>query len=158
MNSLPSACGTYVLVYFLSRSQKIEIGQLGEIAFRKGYYLYVGSAFGRGGLSVRLGHHLNPKSPQRWHIDYLGRKAELKEVWFTTSPIKLEHQWADVLAGTVGKQPFRKKFGSSDCSCYTHLFYFARKPSKEKLMEDTGEDRLVLQEQVFVKTSQRNFS
>src|SRR3990172_5026826 len=152
MNSLPSACGTYVLAYFLSRSQKIEIGRLGEIAFRKGYYLYVGSAFGQGGLSARLGHHLNPKAPKRWHIDHLGRIAELMEIWFSRNPAKLEHQWAGALAGIVGKQPFLKKFGSSDCCCYTHLFYFSQKPSMEKLMEDAGEDRLVLQVQVFVKT------
>ncbi|MFN8566835.1 MAG: DUF123 domain-containing protein [Kouleothrix sp.] len=48
------------------------IGRLGCYCFTAGYYLYVGSAFGSGGITARLAHHQHrPKPLAATHIDYL---------------------------------------------------------------------------------------
>jgi len=51
--------GTYVLILSLDKVTQIEIGKLGTFLFKSGFYTYVGSAFGNGGLRNRLAHHLN---------------------------------------------------------------------------------------------------
>lgn len=48
--------GVYCLV-FHNPACTVRIGALGEIAFRKGWHIYVGSALGSGGLK-RLGRHI----------------------------------------------------------------------------------------------------
>lgn len=58
--SIPSAPGTYALLLDIERAGPIPIGGLGEIRFAAQPCLYVGSAFGAGGLAGRLGHHLAP--------------------------------------------------------------------------------------------------
>ncbi len=40
---------------------RIQIGKLGQFKFKKGYYAYVGSAFGPGGLNSRIKHHIESK-------------------------------------------------------------------------------------------------
>src|ERR1017187_2023294 len=47
------APGTYVLVLRCSSNRTIRVGCLGSIRLRPGYYLYVGSGFGPGGLRAR---------------------------------------------------------------------------------------------------------
>ena len=49
-------CGTYVLILHLSEMQQVQIGKLCIYDFMPGHYGYVGSAFGPGGLAVRLKH------------------------------------------------------------------------------------------------------
>ena len=49
--------GTYALVLQLERQEEIAIGKLGTFTFPAGYYLYVGSALGPGGLEARLARH-----------------------------------------------------------------------------------------------------
>ena len=51
------APGTYVLVLRCSSNRTIRVGCLGSIRLRPGYYLYVGSGFGPGGLRARIDHH-----------------------------------------------------------------------------------------------------
>ena len=36
--------GTYCLIIYLRKDKAIEIGKCGSINFRRGYYVYVGSA------------------------------------------------------------------------------------------------------------------
>ncbi len=55
---LPEDKGTYVLVAFVAEMKRLEIGRLGAHDVVPGFYLYVGSAFGSGGLRARIGHHL----------------------------------------------------------------------------------------------------
>jgi len=112
--------GTYVIVLYLDKSKRIQIGKLGQFKFKKGYYAYVGSAFGPGGLKSRIKHHIEPKKSYHWHIDYL--KAAVKEVWVSDPGERFEHEWA----GSLGEIASDKilGFGCSDCSCESHLFYF----------------------------------
>lgn len=112
--------GTYVIVLYLDKCKWIQIGKLGQFKFKKGYYAYVGSAFGPGGLNSRIKHHIEPKKRYHWHIDYLD--PDVKAVWVSGSGERLEHEWASALGKIAsGKTP---GFGCSDCSCESHLFYF----------------------------------
>jgi Uri superfamily endonuclease len=121
--------GIYVLILYLPHRRTIRIGRLGKFNFSGGYYAYVGSAFGPGGLHARLGHHLRRCRKSRWHIDYLRRHADIKQIWVTGQHRELEHTWAAMLLNTAESQMPVAGFGSSDCSCGTHLFYFSGLPS-----------------------------
>ncbi len=73
---LPEAKGTYVLIAFAGQMTRLEIGRLGTFAIVPGFYAYVGSAFGSGGLRARIGHHLESTAALHWHIDFLLRLPE----------------------------------------------------------------------------------
>lgn len=119
---LPRDKGSYLLVLWLAESRTLSVGKLGQFDFQAGYYLYVGSAFGAGGLGGRLKHHLNPKKIH-WHIDYLRAIAELREVWFIAEEQRRECHWAATLAQLpLCSRPY-SGFGSTDCRCVSHLFY-----------------------------------
>jgi len=57
MANLTKGPGTYLLLLRLEEDREIEIGRLGSLFFPRGYYLYVGSAMGPGGLVARLARH-----------------------------------------------------------------------------------------------------
>ena len=122
----PTASGTYVLLLRLRRSTPIQIGRLGVITFERGWYAYVGSSFGPGGLAARLGRHLRPEKKPRWHIDYLRATAEPRHIWFSTALEPLEHTWAARLSRCAAESI--PGFGCSDCRCPSHLFYFNSEP------------------------------
>ena len=120
--------GTYGLVMRLPRAATLAIGRLGTFTFDSGYYVYTGSAFGPGGLAARIGRHLQRSKKRHWHIDYLRRFAEIVEIWYTYHPVNVECRWADVIRQTRGGQIPFPGFGSSDCRCKSHLFYFKKQP------------------------------
>ncbi len=120
--------GSYVLVLRLDRKTKITIGRLGTFNFPRGYYLYTGSAKGPGGLEARLARHLSQQKQMRWHIDYLLREARVVEIWRISSRKKLECLWAQTLLRMTGAKTPASGFGSSDCTCPTHLIHFASLP------------------------------
>ncbi len=128
---LPDEKGTYVLIAAVPRMKRIGIGQLGEFDIVPGFYAYVGSAFGAGGLYARIGHHLESTAAPHWHIDYLLPVAEPVEVWFTIAGQKLEHQWAELLKQAPQFRIPIPRFGSSDYhrSGSSHLFYSKRRPA-----------------------------
>lgn len=123
--------GTYVLILRLSRNHRIRVGRLGSFEFRPGFYAYVGSAFGPGGLASRLKHHLRPTVRPHWHMDYLRKVAVLEQVWLSESEARREHGWAAVVQKLPGATPSARGFGSSDCRCKTHLFYLRKEPSMQ---------------------------
>lgn len=128
---LPEDKGTYVLIASVAQMKRVEIGSLGEFDIVPGFYAYVGSAFGAGGLRARLGHHLESTAAPHWHIDYLLAVAEPVEVWLSTARQKLEHRWADLLNDAPNFRAPIPRFGSSDYhrSRSSHLFYSKRRPS-----------------------------
>jgi Uri superfamily endonuclease len=93
---LPEAKGTYVLIAHAAQMKRLEIGRLGTFAIVPGYYVYVGSAFGAGGLRARVGHHLESTANPHWHIDYLLLCITPTEVWHTTDDRRLEHLWVEL--------------------------------------------------------------
>jgi len=123
-----SRAGTYVLVLKLDGDTAIPAGRLGCLEFPAGFYTYIGSAFGPGGLRARIGRHLKRSKKCRWHVDYLRRFARIREIWYTFHPEKAECRWAQILRQTRGSEIIAPGFGSSDCRCGTHLFHFKRKP------------------------------
>ncbi len=126
----PDEKGTYVLIASVSQMKRIAIGQLGKFDIVPGFYAYVGSAFGAGGLCARIGHHLESTAAPHWHIDYLLQVAEPVEVWYTIGGQKLEHQWAELLEQAPQFRIPIPRFGSSDYhrSRSSHLFYSKRRP------------------------------
>ena len=121
--------GTYALILVSSSERLIEIGKLGQLLLQPGYYVYVGSAFGPGGLKARIGHHSGISQRPHWHIDYLRSALLLDEVWYTYDSEQHEHQWADILKCLKGATLPIAGFGASDCSCKSHLSLFSAKPS-----------------------------
>jgi Uri superfamily endonuclease len=145
--------GTYVLIASVSQMERIGIGQLGEFEIVPGFYAYVGSAFGAGGLCARIGHHLESTASPHWHIYYLLQVAEPVEVWYATASRKLEHQWADLLEKAPQFRIPIPRFGSSDYhrSRASHLFYSKRRPAFawfrqqiEERFEDVHAERCVM--------------
>lgn len=128
---LPEAKGTYVLIALVPRMKRLEIGRLGTYDVIPGFYAYVGSAFGFGGLRARVQHHLESVVEPHWHIDYLLGYAEPVEVWYALSDRKLEQDLAELLARSSGFRMPIPRFGSSDYrrSRTSHLFYSKRRPS-----------------------------
>ena len=93
----PNQLGTYVLLLQLAAEGAIRVGRLGRVEFSAGYYAYVGSALGSGGLKARLGHHQGSPVRPHWHIDYLRQAADLVQIWVTVQEVRREHDWAQLL-------------------------------------------------------------
>ena len=128
---LPDDKGTYILIVQVDQLKRLEIGRLGLFDIVPGFYAYVGSAFGSGGLRARLGHHLDSTAELHWHIDYLLQVAAPVEVWLTRADRKLERYWAELMENAPGFRVPIPRFGSSDYhrSRASHLFYSKRRPS-----------------------------
>lgn len=120
--------GTYILVLRLEKATSLTIGKLGHFDFKKGYYLYVGSAFGPGGLAARLKHHLSVSSKPRWHLDYLRPATRVTDIRISKENERNEHLWAEQLGSMDSMTIPIPGFGSSDCTCPAHLFHSIKKP------------------------------
>ena len=115
--------GVYALIIRLDKETDIHIGKLGKLSFKKGFYVYVGSARGTGGFK-RVIRHFNVASgvnpARKWHIDYLLPHSEVMCAVLVPSDEDIECNLALALGefctGIRG-------FGCSDCSCLTHLFF-----------------------------------
>lgn len=126
MERLP---GSYALIFKCLESSDLKVGALGILRLEPGYYIYVGSAFGPGGVSARINHHRLISQRPHWHLDYLRPSLHFVEYWYTNDTPDREHQWASQLAALKGaREPFAG-FGASDCDCPTHLIRFGFKPS-----------------------------
>ena len=121
--------GTYVLILFLDHPRMIRIGKLGSFVFPAGYYAYIGSAFGPGGLSARIQRHLGTEKNFHWHIDYLRQYTKPLEVWISQEKKKREHDWASLMEDHFDSSLPVPEFGCSDCMCTSHLFLFDDQPS-----------------------------
>ena len=128
---VPDAKGTYVLIACVAQTRRLEIGSLGVHEITPGYYVYVGSAHGAGGLQARIGHHLESTAEPHWHIDYLLRCAKPAEIWFALDDAKLEPDWVKLFESAKQFRAPIRRFGSSDYhrSRSSHLFYSKRPPS-----------------------------
>ncbi len=120
--------GTYALLFACPRPARPRVGALGRVALEPGYLVYVGSAFGPGGLGGRLRHHLRRCSRPRWHVDHLRPHTRLLGAWCCNGDRDLEHAWAEAFADLPGASRPRLGFGSSDCRCPSHLLHLPRRP------------------------------
>lgn len=118
--ALTSAPGLYAFALRLPEHSEITVGALGTHTFPAGHYVYVGSAWGAGGLAARVGRHLRGESKRHWHIDYLRAKAEPVAIWWAEN-VRDECAWATGLLAHPGMSVVVPRFGASDCDCAAHL-------------------------------------
>lgn len=123
--------GTYIIFAYLDHEATLSIGRLGDFSFPAGYYSYVGSARGPGGLRARLARHLRAAKRPRWHVDHLLQVATVVEIWQASSTERLECKWAEALQDLPAAAVPVARFGSSDCGCPAHLCLFQALPSLE---------------------------
>jgi sugar fermentation stimulation protein A len=116
--------GAYIITGFLDRNRVIEVGLLGMVEFKKGYYLYVGSALNS--LSGRINRHMRREKRLKWHIDYLIRHLKNIKAIPIQSSEDLECQIADSILNISDGSI--KGFGCSDCRCESHLFWMRDNP------------------------------
>jgi Uri superfamily endonuclease len=115
--------GTYILLASLDKTQKIKPGKLPKADYEKGIYLYVGRA--KTGLKARIERHLRDDKKLFWHIDYLLQRAKIEAVWIRRDYFA-ECATADNIQDLSPPAPKTiHGFGSSDCRCTGHLFYFS---------------------------------
>jgi len=126
---MTDAPGTYALLLRAAEEQSIEVGALGDMAVRPGTYVYVGSAFGPGGLRARVARHVRGDGALHWHVDYLRAVTTLAVVWYTHDPERRECTWAETLRSLSGATVPVNGFGASDCVCPAHLVRFEAAPS-----------------------------
>lgn len=115
--------GTYALYLKLDEGAEISVGRLGVFSFPAGYYVYVGSALGSGGLRARLARHQRRDNKLHWHIDYFLTRASIVGVQVDFSGERLECHWAQLWLRIPGAQIIAPRFGASDCHCIAHLIY-----------------------------------
>lgn len=129
--------GIYLLILRLDGALVDQpIGRLGRFTFAPGYYLYVGSAFGSGGIAARLAHHERAHKPRpHWHIDYLRQQAVLAEAWGVATLARLERCWAGALARSPGLSIPAPGFGASDSDVISHLLYAGHAPPRQVLID-----------------------
>ncbi|MEC8871909.1 MAG: GIY-YIG nuclease family protein [Pseudomonadota bacterium] len=125
---MPSSAGTYAIVMRAQDRQQLQIGRLGGVQLSKGWYVYVGSAFGPGGLAARVSRHLRCHKTRHWHIDHLIWATTVREVWYSQRQRDLEHCWAQAALDQPAAQNLLRGFGASDCQCLSHLVRF---PTRE---------------------------
>jgi Uri superfamily endonuclease len=130
--------GTYVLVLSSRSNDLIQIGRLGALQLQLGFCVYVGSALGPGGVRARLAHHLKLSRRPHWHIDYLRAHTRIEEIWYRLDTRRLEHVWAEHIGLAEGASVPLVGFGSTDCGCESHLFFFQQRPSRERFRQVLG--------------------
>jgi Uri superfamily endonuclease len=107
--------GSYSLI-IEAPEKEVEIGALGLKEFDSEYLVYNGSAFGSGGLK-RVFRHFSSDKKIHWHIDYLLQQGKLEAALIFPNK-DLECDLSSEFSRPVDG------FGSSDCSCNSHLFEF----------------------------------
>ncbi|MCP4760768.1 MAG: GIY-YIG nuclease family protein [archaeon] len=134
--------GAYILfIEIPNKNIDVQIGKLGIISFKKGFYCYIGSAMGKNrsstSLEKRVLRHIktasklsdnDPNKPKKhWHIDYLlsSDKTSINKVTLIPSSVKEECSLAEQISKT--SDGLIKNFGCSDCNCESHLLYFLDK-------------------------------
>jgi len=116
--------GIYILILKLPKQASLEVGKLGKIKFRKGYYLYIGSA--KRNLSRRIQRHRRIRKRLFWHVDFLRAIAEFHFALPIRTQDVLECEVALAVKDISDWEVPR--FGSSDCSCASHLYGMLKDP------------------------------
>jgi Uri superfamily endonuclease len=130
--------GTYALALQLDMNAACQIGALGTHTLNRGIYIYIGSAWGPGGLAARISRHLRGSDKRHWHIDYLRQITYPIAVWFAPN-VRQECTWAQLLCDHPHASIPIPGFGASDCRCTSHLFYFVNLPTLKKVLPDSPE-------------------
>ena len=125
--------GCYCLIIHVKKYSKIRIGaRLGYLEFKRGIYVYVGSAMNS--LESRLTRHLSSKKKMHWHVDYLlkSRNTKILDIIYNTDR-KVECEISQYLSS---KTRGITDFGCSDCECESHLYYFKNRNEAIECVKD----------------------
>ena len=136
---MKSEPGTYALILKCTLRATIQVGQRLQIALKPGYYIYVGSAFGPGGVQSRVARHCRRAKPKHWHIDYLREYCNPFLVLCCYALRRLEHLWAEAFQN-IERTVVVKGFGCSDCKCASHLFWSPVPPDVFQFSGIIGEE------------------
>jgi len=132
MHKIKSKPGTYCILFRSQKKRRTRIGRWGYLYIEPGYYLYVGSAFGPGGILSRVLRHCRKSKAKHWHMDYLQEFVTPVMAWHSYDPVRLEHCWARGLLKMSELNPING-FGCSDCQCQAHLLYTPTKPASPRV-------------------------
>lgn len=113
--------GCYQLKITIKKDISLKIGALGVCGFKRGEYIYTGSAMKN--LKKRIERHQSKNKKLHWHIDYLltNPNVKISEVAVYPSETKEECKYNQLLLGKKAKTAI-VGFGSSDCKvCPSHL-------------------------------------
>jgi Uri superfamily endonuclease len=136
--------GTYVLALWLDAPRAISVGRLGRFEFPPGWYLYVGSALGPGGLEARLSRHFRRLASGKrahWHADYVREFAAWGGAWACHSQERLECTWAEAIRRRPDASIVVRGFGASDCRCPAHLVRVESMPDEHWFSINLGAER-----------------
>jgi Uri superfamily endonuclease len=116
------ARGAYLIVLRNDGDGWIRVGKR-EIHFRRGYYIYCGSAMNS--LDKRIERHFLREKKLRWNIDYISTKMRPVKAFGILSDRRMEC-WLSKELSTIFDD--FDDFGASDCNCRTHLYYSRTNP------------------------------
>ncbi len=124
--------GSYLIILHLKRDRCLLVGKLGEVKFKKGYYVYVGSA--KADLAKRIERHRRLLKNYHWHIDFLRGAAD----FHAALPVRASEDLECGMAADLRKitEWEVKGFGSSDCDCNSHLFGMSEDPVHSRTFID----------------------
>jgi len=124
--------GVYTLLVEVGEEQTIKPRPNLSWCLPKGYYVYTGSAQGRGSTSLekRLERHLRADKKVFWHIDrLLAGAGKVVKVVYAKTTARMECEVNKKLLTLLQAEPI-KGFGSSHCrgGCVGHLLYITANP------------------------------
>ena len=111
--------GTYCLIIGNYKTSSLKIGNLYEdYKFKKGFYVYIGSAMNS--LIPRVNRHLSDDKKMHWHVDYLLKSPDchIRDILFNISDLKIECG----LAESISKDK-------------PNLSYFKRNSTKKRMID-----------------------
>jgi Uri superfamily endonuclease len=120
IGKMPTFGGAYVLVLRLDRAIRIEFPRVTCDQLMPGWYVYLGSAKGSGGIRARIKRHFQCEKTAHWHIDRLTVHA----VEMAALAVADGHE-CELLGKLLKSLKFKVAvagFGSTDCRlCESHL-------------------------------------
>lgn len=114
----------YAIYLYVHTEKKLVIGKLGEFTFQKGTYVYVGSA--KRNIQARINRHRALDKIKKWHFDYLRPAGTITKIITYGNDLRECELLEKLRKKENGSFPV-KGFGSSDCKCYSHLFFIPEK-------------------------------
>jgi Uri superfamily endonuclease len=134
--------GTYTIIVRCKHASYSTFGKLGRARLQRGYYLYTGSALGRGAVSLerRIERHMRRQKRLRWHVDYLTSRPDcnVTGVVYVISDSRLECKVNSSLSKKLNVSPVLLKIGATDCKCNGHLLGPVRRLNERYLMRLLG--------------------
>jgi len=125
---LPRIKGTYAVLFRCDVVARIKLGCAGLHTLRPGWHVYIGSAFGGGGVGARVGRYLRRNAKVKWQIDRMKPYLTPHEIWYTLDVEKRECLWAQAMLD-MPRVSYLSHVGSTDCDCKAHLFVFDKFPA-----------------------------